>query len=98
MEMDSRNQSMRAAGSALEDASSRAGAAAGRMSERAHQAVDQVASTVQGAAERFGAQSEEWMARQDEVMDQVREYVRERPLMSLAMAAALGFLLSRLAR
>ena len=61
-------------------------AAAGRVAERAHQAVDTVAST----AQRIGAHGEEWMAREDEVMGQVPEYVRERPFVSLAMATAVS--------
>jgi ElaB/YqjD/DUF883 family membrane-anchored ribosome-binding protein len=76
----------------------RAGAASGRLQERAHEAVDQVASAVHGATDRLGARSEEWIARQDEMVQQVRGYVRERPVMSLAIAAAAGFVLSRLMR
>ena len=94
MDIDSRNESKGA--EALEDASSRASAAAGRMAERGHWAIDGVASTAQNAAERIGAHSAEWMARQDEMTGQVRDYVRERPLVSLAMAAAVGFVLYRL--
>jgi len=40
--------------------------------------VDQVASSVQSAAERVGARSEEWMERQDEMMEQVRGRPAER--------------------
>jgi ElaB/YqjD/DUF883 family membrane-anchored ribosome-binding protein len=98
MEMDPRNQASSPGGSTLEEASVRAGAASGRLQERAHEAVDQVASAVHGATDRLGARSEEWIARQDEVVQQVRGYVRERPVMSLAIAAAAGFVLSRLMR
>jgi ElaB/YqjD/DUF883 family membrane-anchored ribosome-binding protein len=97
MEMDTRNPSMNP-GSSIEDASSRVGAAAGRMSARAHEAVDQVASAVHSAADRLGARSEDWMASKDELMAQVRTYVREKPVMSLAIAAAIGFIVSRLTR
>ena len=98
MEMDPRNQPSSPGGSTLEEASVRAGAASGRLQERAHEAVDQVASAVHGATDRLGARSEEWIARQDEMVQQVRGYVRERPVMSLAIAAAAGFVLSRLMR
>ena len=94
MDIDSRNESKGA--EALEDASSRASAAGGRIAERGHRAMDKVASTAQNAAERIGAHSEEWMARGDEMTGEVRDYVRERPLVSLAMAAAVGSLLYRL--
>jgi ElaB/YqjD/DUF883 family membrane-anchored ribosome-binding protein len=94
MDIDSRKESKGA--EALEDASSRASAAAGRMAERGHRAIHKVASTAQNAAERIGAHSEEWMARGDEMSGEVGDYVRERPLVSLAMAAAVGFVLYRL--
>jgi len=70
----------------------------GRLSQRAHEAVDRVASSAHGMADRVSSHGEQWMARQDEVMQQVREYVRERPIAALAMAAAVGFVLSRLSR
>ncbi|HEU5282554.1 MAG TPA: hypothetical protein VFU53_01970 [Burkholderiales bacterium] len=98
MEMDTRNQASNPMGSTLEEASARAGAASGRLQARAHEAVDQVASAMHGATDRLGARSEEWIARQDEMVQQVRGYVRERPVMSLAIAAAVGFVLSRLMR
>lgn len=98
MEMDTLNQASNPMGSTLEEASARAGAASGRLQARAHEAVDQVASAMHGAADRLGERSEEWIARQDEMVQQVRGYVRERPVMSLAIAAAVGFVLSRLMR
>lgn len=98
MDMDDRNQTMRTASSALEDASSRAGAAAGRLSARAHDAVDRVSSAMEGAAQQVSERGQALMQRQDEMMQSVRSYVRERPLASLAIAAAVGFVLSRLAR
>jgi ElaB/YqjD/DUF883 family membrane-anchored ribosome-binding protein len=97
MEMDTRNPSMNP-GSSIEEASGRVGAAANRVSARAHEAVDQVASAVHSAADRLSAQSENWLASKDEVLAQVRTYVREKPVMSLAIAAAIGFIVSRLTR
>lgn len=91
--MNTRNMS-----ETMDQASSRASAATGRLAERAHGAIDQVSSAVQGAAERVGVKSDEWMERQEEMMQQVRGYVRERPVMALGIALAVGFLLSRLAR
>jgi ElaB/YqjD/DUF883 family membrane-anchored ribosome-binding protein len=96
MEMDTPNPSN--PGSSIEEASGRVGAAASRVSARAHEAVDQVASAVHSAADRLSAQSEHWMAGKDEMMAQVRTYVREKPLMALAIAAAIGFIFSRLTR
>jgi ElaB/YqjD/DUF883 family membrane-anchored ribosome-binding protein len=94
MEIDSRNESKGAEG--LEDASTRASAATGRMAERGRAAIDTVASTARNAAERIGARSDGWLARGDEMTGEVREYVRERPLVSLAMAAGVGFVIYRL--
>jgi ElaB/YqjD/DUF883 family membrane-anchored ribosome-binding protein len=53
---------------------------------------------VQDMAGRLGEHSEEWMARRDEMMDSVRTYVREKPLVAIGIAAGVGFLLSRILR
>lgn len=98
MELDSRNPQTNPAASALEEAAMRAGAAGTRLQARAHDAVDQVASAVHGATDRLGERGEQLIAKQDEVVEHVRSYVRERPVMSLAIAAAVGFLISRLSR
>jgi ElaB/YqjD/DUF883 family membrane-anchored ribosome-binding protein len=94
--METRN--MGSAGSTLEDASTRASAAAGRMSERAHDAVDQMSGRVQDMTQRLGEQGQEWMERSDEMMESVRNYVREKPMVAIGIAAGVGFLLSRLLR
>lgn len=83
---------------AIDEASSRASATTSRLADRAHGAIDQVSSAVQGAADRVSARSGEWMERQDEVVQQVRGYVRERPVVALGVALAVGFVLSRLVR
>ena len=85
-------------GSTLEEVSARAGSGAARLGERAHQAVDQMSPRVQAMAGRLGEHSEEWMARRDEMMDSVRTYVREKPLVAIGIAAGVGFLLSRILR
>lgn len=82
----------------IDEASARASAATGRIADRAHGAIDQVSSAVQSAADRVSEKSGEWMERQDEVVQQVRGYVRERPVVALGVAVAVGFLLSRLVR
>jgi len=85
-------------GAAMSDTSTTSGEARARMTERAHETVDRLAGTAHGVADRVGRQSEHWMMRQDEVVQQVRGYVRERPIAALAVAAAVGFVLSRLSR
>ncbi len=72
--------------------------AASRISQRAHEAVDRVASSAHSVTDRMSRQGEHLMARQDEFAQHVREYVRERPIAALAIAAAVGFVLSRLSR
>jgi ElaB/YqjD/DUF883 family membrane-anchored ribosome-binding protein len=85
-------------GSTLEEASMRAGAAGERISERARSAMDQVTGRVQDMTERLSERGEEWMAHSDEMLDSVRQYVREKPMMAIAIAAGVGFLLSRMLR
>ncbi|MCW5621917.1 MAG: DUF883 family protein [Burkholderiales bacterium] len=83
---------------ASSEASSLAGEAATRVSQRAHDAVDRMATTAHGVADRMSHHGEQLLARQDEMMQHVRGYVRERPMAALAIAAAVGFVLSRLSR
>jgi ElaB/YqjD/DUF883 family membrane-anchored ribosome-binding protein len=68
------------------------------MSERAHEAMDEMTGRVQDMTQRLGEHGEEWMARSDEMMESMRGYVRERPMVSIGIAAAVGFLLSRMLR
>ncbi len=69
-----------------------------RVSQRAHEVVDRVATSAHTMADRMSRQGEQWMVRQDELMQQVRGYVREKPIAALAIAAVVGFVLSRLSR
>lgn len=83
---------------AIGEAASRANEVTTRVSQRAHDAVDRMASTAHGVADRVGRHGEHWMAKQDEMMHHMRDYVRERPVAALAIAAAVGFILSRISR
>ena len=85
-------------GAAMSDSSTTPGQSGARISQRAHEAVHRLAGTAHGMADRVSRQGEQWMMRQDEVVQQVRGYVRERPIAALAIAAAVGFVLSRLSR
>ena len=85
-------------GAAMSDSSTTAGETGARLSQRAHETVDRLAGTAHGMADRVSRQGEQWMVRQEEVVQQVRGYVRERPIAALAIAAAVGFVLSRLSR
>ena len=85
-------------GAAPSDTSTTSGESGARMSQRAHETVDRLAGTAHGMADRVSRQSEQLMMRQEEVVQQLRDYVRERPIAALAVAAAVGFVLSRLSR
>ncbi|HYG56385.1 MAG TPA: hypothetical protein VD965_13905 [Burkholderiales bacterium] len=69
-----------------------------RVSESAHQYVDQAANIASQAAERFGDKADEWMQMKDDWVDGAREYVREHPIAALGIAAAAGYILSMLMR
>jgi ElaB/YqjD/DUF883 family membrane-anchored ribosome-binding protein len=60
----------------------------------AHQASDKLAD----ASERGRAAYDATMDRADEWLDQVRDYVREKPVQAVAIALGAGWLLGRLLR
>jgi ElaB/YqjD/DUF883 family membrane-anchored ribosome-binding protein len=78
----------------LENASGRLDAMAGGMSARGHKAVDTVSSVVHDAADQLRTRGERWVSSGDQVIN----YVREKPLMALVIAAAIGFVVNRLTR
>ena len=67
-----------------------------RIATGAHQAVDKIASAAGQAAQTLGVKGEQLNNAQMRAMEQCRGYVRENPVMSLGVAVAAGFLLSRL--
>ena len=67
-----------------------------RFASGAHQAVDKIASAASQAAETLGVKGEQLKKIQAQAMEQCRGYVRDNPAMSLAIAVAAGYLLSRL--
>ena len=80
-----------------------------RVARSAHTAVDRVAGTASSAVERvrtgvqgaMGTVSERMQGLQsnrEEWVDTARERVRERPLASIGMALAAGYLLARILR
>lgn len=71
-------------------------AAVDRASTGAHQAVDRVASGVHAAAEKVDAQAQRLQDMPHRAADHARDYVRSRPLQTVALAAALGWLFGRL--
>jgi ElaB/YqjD/DUF883 family membrane-anchored ribosome-binding protein len=67
-----------------------------RLASGAHQAVDKIADAAGQAAETLGVKGEQLKNAQMQAMEQCRGYVRDHPVMSLGIAVAAGFLLSRL--
>ena len=79
--------------------------AADHVEESLHRATDKVAAGAHRASDKFDAASERsraaydaTMDRADEWLEQVREYVREKPVQSMAIALGAGWLLGRLLR
>jgi ElaB/YqjD/DUF883 family membrane-anchored ribosome-binding protein len=66
------------------------------VSSAAHEAVDKIASVTNKAAEAIGEKGSQIKNAEQQLMENCRGYVRENPLTSLGIAAAAGFLLSRL--
>jgi len=67
-----------------------------KASQSAHEAVDKIASATNQAAEALGEKGEQLQNAEQQLMASCRGYVRDNPITSLGIAAAAGFLLSRL--
>ena len=67
-----------------------------RVASGAHQAVDKFASAAGQAKEVLSARGEQLKNAQAQAMEQTRLYVRENPMVSLGIAVAAGFILSKL--
>ena len=67
-----------------------------KASNSAHEAVDKIASATNQAAETLGEKGEQLKNAEQQLMENCRGYVRDNPITSLGIAAAAGFLLSRL--
>ena len=66
-----------------------------RVAASAHGAVDSVADAATHAAESLSAKGEQLKDAQARVTDGLLEYMRAKPLTSLGIAVAAGFLLSK---
>ncbi len=66
-----------------------------KASKSAHEAVDKVASATNQAAETLGEKGNQLKNDEQQLMENCRSYVRDNPITSLGIAAAAGFLLSR---
>lgn len=66
------------------------------MASQAHETVDRVAQAANQAAERMSERRSEMKGQQEEWMSTVSNYVQDNPITSLGIAAAGGYLLSRI--
>lgn len=67
-----------------------------RLASGAHRTVDRLAGAAGTAAETFVQKREQVTTAGYDLADDVRNYVQENPLASIGIAAAIGFIFSRL--
>lgn len=67
-----------------------------KVSHSAHEAYDKIADATGQAAEALGKKGEQMKKAERRLMKNCRSYVSDNPVTSLGIAAAAGFLLSRL--
>lgn len=67
-----------------------------KVSHSAHEAYDKIVDATSQAAEALGEKGEQMKKAERRLMKNCRSYVRDNPVTSLGIAAAAGFLLSRL--
>jgi ElaB/YqjD/DUF883 family membrane-anchored ribosome-binding protein len=81
---------------AIDRASEAARPAVDKVASTAHQAVDRMAGAATSAAETLDLRTEQFRDAQERIVEDAREYVRDNPMLSVGLAVAAGFLLSRL--
>jgi ElaB/YqjD/DUF883 family membrane-anchored ribosome-binding protein len=69
-----------------------------RAAQYAHDAVDRAASAAAPAAQWVSEKSEKLRVTQKQVVDDTCNYISANPLTSVGLAAAMGFLIGRMAR
>jgi ElaB/YqjD/DUF883 family membrane-anchored ribosome-binding protein len=69
-----------------------------RATASAHETVDRVAGVANATAERVQEKAQALKETQDRFYAECREYVQHNPLTALCVAAAAGFIVSRLTR
>lgn len=67
-----------------------------RFAETAHQTVDRVSTFASSAAQTFQQKRSEYGTRSTEMIGDARTYVRENPMAAVGIAAAVGYVMSRL--
>jgi len=67
-----------------------------KASKSAHEAFDKIANATSQAAEALGEKGEQLKNVEQQLMKNCRGYISDNPITSVSIAAAAGFLLSRL--
>jgi ElaB/YqjD/DUF883 family membrane-anchored ribosome-binding protein len=67
-----------------------------KLSQSAHSAVDRASSVASSMADRVGQKGEDLMEMKDNWVEGAADYVREHPIAALGIAAAAGYLFSKI--
>jgi ElaB/YqjD/DUF883 family membrane-anchored ribosome-binding protein len=67
-----------------------------RIASGAHRAVDKLASSATRATQTLGMKSDQVKDVQERIAEELRVYVRNKPMTAVGVGIAVGFLLSRL--
>jgi ElaB/YqjD/DUF883 family membrane-anchored ribosome-binding protein len=67
-----------------------------RLANSAHAGVDKMSNLLSGASQTMGQRQQQLTDASRQLMDQTREYVREKPGTAIAIAVGAGFLLAKL--
>ena len=67
-----------------------------KLSKSAHEAYDKISDATSQAKEALGEKGEQLMKTEQRLMKNCRGFIRDNPMTSVGIAAATGFLLSRL--
>ncbi|MDV6327192.1 DUF883 domain-containing protein [Idiomarina sp. PL1-037] len=70
--------------------------AVNKSANKAHETIDKVADAAKDASDNLGEKGQDIKATQEKWLSSATDYVKENPIKSLGIAAASGYLLSRL--
>lgn len=91
-------QAHQAIDTAAAKASEQAAPAIDRAARAAHQTVDKVAQAAAPAADWINENADQLRAKQEQLLEGARSYVRDRPLVAVGVALSAGYLIGRLSR
>jgi ElaB/YqjD/DUF883 family membrane-anchored ribosome-binding protein len=92
------SQAHDAVDAAAAKASEKATPAIDRVARAAHETVDKVAQAAVPAAEWLNQSADQLKRQQEQLVDGCRSYIRGRPLVTIGVALAAGYLAGRLVR